>query len=115
MIFKVKEYMFNVLPWGPVGILQTGPGCGGTRHRHETGPEAASAALADLREQLKNHLVHVERQQAAGPKRLLPPSAEEVDMLTGKLKDAIKELETHRAELTKKPRPAAKKTAAKTP
>jgi hypothetical protein len=71
--------------------------------------EDSLAVLSVLKEQLQQQLVEVEREQATIERGLAPKTVEEVDMLTGKLNDALKELKTRRVELAKKPRAARKK------
>ena len=67
------------------------------------GPSVASTsdALLQLREQLKQQLAVVEKQYAAAQENLKPQTVEQVDLLTSKLNDALEELKTRRAELTK--------------
>ena len=70
-----------------------------------TSQEDSLAALSVLKEQLTQQLAVVEREQAALEKGLAPQTVEEVDMLTDKLNEALKELKTRRADLVKKPKP----------
>jgi hypothetical protein len=72
-------------------------------------PEDSLAVLSVLKDQLQKQLVEVEREQAVLERNLAPKTVAEVDMLTGKLNDALKELKTRRVELAKKPRAARKK------
>jgi hypothetical protein len=74
-----------------------------------TSQEDSLASLSALKEQLTQQLAVVEREQAALEKGLAPQTVEEVDMLTGKLNEALKELKSRRAELVKKPKPARSK------
>jgi hypothetical protein len=67
------------------------------------------AALAALKEQLKQQLAKVEEMQAAAEESLLPKTVEEVDMLIKKFDEALVELKARRAELAKKPKPPGKK------
>jgi DNA-binding transcriptional MerR regulator len=71
--------------------------------------EDSLAALSTLKEQLKQQLSEVEREQAALEKSMAPQTIEEVDMLTDKLNDALKELKARRVELAKKPKAARTK------
>ncbi len=57
--------------------------------------------LSALKEQLKEQLAQVERQEAATEQGLLPQTVEEVDTLTKKLQEALDELKARRAELSK--------------
>jgi hypothetical protein len=65
--------------------------------------QLAVAALSALKEQLKQQLAEVEKQQAAAEADLQPQTVEDVDTLTKKLKDALDELKARRAELSGKP------------
>jgi len=89
-------------------------GCGKSRDLCQTHPETAYgstslAALAALKEQLKEQIAEIEKQQAAIEESLLPKTVEEVDMLTKKLKEALEELEARRKELHNKPESAGDK------
>jgi hypothetical protein len=72
-------------------------------------PPTSLAALAALKEQLKQQLAAVEKQQAAVEESLRPSTIEEVDLLTKKLNEALVELKKRRAELSRKPKPARNK------
>jgi len=117
MAFRVNNLMINVLPSGQIEERtdNVGTPCAGTRLAGPGGNAASKAALATLKRQLKQQLAAVEKQQTASPDSLLPQSVGEVDDLTTKLNGALKELKIRRSELSKKPAPVAKKTAAKTP
>jgi len=64
-------------------------------------PTATFQALSILKEQLKQQLAEVEKQQAAIEDCLLPKTIEEVDKLSEKLTEALKELRERRAELSR--------------
>src|SRR5271166_3045658 len=64
-------------------------------------PTATFQALSILKEQLKQQLAEVEKQQAAIEDCLLPKTIEEVDKLSEKLTEALKELKARRAELSR--------------
>jgi len=74
-----------------------------------TSQEDSLTTLAVLKEQLTQQLAEVEREQTALEKGMAPQTVEEVDMLTDKLNEALKELKARRAELVKKPKPARTK------
>jgi hypothetical protein len=71
-----------------------------------TSPDASLAALSILKEQLKQQLAEVETEQAAIEKSMLPQTVEQVDELSAKLTDALRELEALRRELSSKAKPA---------
>src|SRR5208283_4932368 len=64
-------------------------------------PTATFQALSILKEQLKQQLAEVEKQQAAIEDCLLPKTIQEVDKLSEKLTEALKELRERRAELSR--------------
>ena len=57
--------------------------------------------LAVLKEQLKQQLAEVEKQETAAEASLQPQTVEEVDALAEKLREALEELKARRAELSK--------------
>jgi hypothetical protein len=73
-----------------------------TRTGFDLSPEDSLNALSALKEQLKQQLAEVEKQQAAAAESTLPQTVEEVDMLTKKLNDALEELKVRRSELSKR-------------
>jgi hypothetical protein len=57
------------------------------------------ASLSALKEQLKQQLADVEKQQQATEDSLRPNTVAQVDELQKKLQDALEELKARRAEL----------------
>ncbi|MGD0630560.1 MAG: hypothetical protein ABR987_14610 [Terracidiphilus sp.] len=79
----------------------------GERAKDEGTSSAESlAALSILKEQLKHQLAEVEKEQAAIEKSMLPQTIEQVDDLSAKLTEALKELKELRHELSSKAKPA---------
>jgi hypothetical protein len=64
-------------------------------------PEDAVSALSALKEQLRQQLDEVERQEKAIEESLRPQTVAEVDNLQKKLQDAMEELRKLRPELEK--------------
>ena len=62
-------------------------------------PESSLAALSALKEQLKQQLAAVEKQEKATEESLRPQTVAEVDDLLKKLGEAVEELKSRRAEL----------------
>lgn len=58
--------------------------------------------LADLKDQLKRQLAHIEQHEAAAQENFQPKNVEEIDHLTKKLTEAVEDLKARRAELSKK-------------
>lgn len=83
-------------------------GCGGTEtacHFTRAGLDYGTTAptdLAALKEQLKQQIAAIEKQQAAEEENLRPQTVEDVDMLTAKLNEALEELKARRTELARK-------------
>jgi hypothetical protein len=75
----------------------------------ETSSAESLAALSILKEQLKQQLVEVEREQAAIEKSLLPQTVEQVDDLSRKLTEALQELKELKLELSGNAKPAEDK------
>lgn len=63
------------------------------------GPEGSLAALSALKEQLKQQLAEVEKQEKATEESLRPQSVAQVDELQKKLEGALEELKSRRKEL----------------
>jgi hypothetical protein len=63
--------------------------------------ENSLTALSTLKDQLRQQLAEVEKQQATLEAGLLPQTVEEVDKLSNKLHEALEELKARRAELSK--------------
>jgi hypothetical protein len=61
----------------------------------------SGTGLSTLKDQLKQQLAEVEKQEAAAQASLQPQTVEEVDTLTKKLQEALEELKARRAELSK--------------
>jgi hypothetical protein len=125
MEFKSKDLLISSIPSEPLNcgfsFLWCTPFlcfgslllCGGTEtfcHRSAlvTSPSQSLASLATLKEQLKQQIAEIEKQQAAIEKGLSPQTVEEIDVLEGKLHVAIEELKIRKAELTEKPESAEK-------
>lgn len=126
MEFKSKDLLISSIPseslncgfsfWWCTPFLCFGSllNCGGTEtlcHRSVTAASSSQslAALAALKEQLKQQIAEIEKQQAAIEERLLPQTVEEIDTLAEKLHVAIEELKIRKSELTEKPESAEKK------
>jgi hypothetical protein len=115
MPFKIKDLMIGSLPSGKaadIGARTDGCSGGETTDWVDllfTPPATSVAALAILKERLHRQLAEVDKQLVAAEESLRPQTVEEVDMLTGKLKEALEELKVRRAELSKKPKPPGKK------
>jgi hypothetical protein len=109
MAFKIKDLMVSYLPSGNVdaGIFERTVDCSGneTTLPFLVPPEGSIAALATLKELLHRQLAEVDKQLVAAEENLRPQTIEEVDMLTGKLNEALEELKDRRAELEKQPKP----------
>lgn len=65
-------------------------------------PEQELAGLSALKDQLKQQLAEVEKQEQATEESLHPQTVAEADELQQKLQGALEELKAHRAELMKK-------------
>jgi hypothetical protein len=74
-----------------------------------TSSAASLAALSTLKEQLKQQLAEVEKEQAAVEESLLPQTVEQVDELSKKLTEALQELKVLKQKLSSKPKPAGGK------
>jgi hypothetical protein len=74
-----------------------------------TASATSLAALSILKEQLKQQLAEVEKEQAAVEESLLPQTVEQVDDLSKKLTEALQELKVLKQKLSSKPKPAGKK------
>lgn len=74
-----------------------------------TSSAASFAALSILKEQLKQQLAEVEKEQAAVEESLLPQTVEQVDELSKKLTEALQELKVLKQKLSRKPKSAGGK------
>jgi len=74
-----------------------------------TSSAASLAALSILKDQLKQQLAEVEKEQAAVEESLLPQTVEQVDKLSKKLTEALQELKVLKQKLSSKPKPAGGK------
>ncbi|MGO9339442.1 MAG: hypothetical protein ACLPY1_18240 [Terracidiphilus sp.] len=82
----------------------------GTKAKDAGSSSAASfEALLILKEQLKQQLAEVEKEQAALEKCLLPQTVEQVDDLSKKLTEALQELKVLKQKLSSKPKPTGNK------
>jgi hypothetical protein len=96
-------------------IACTNVSCGGytwegTKAKDAGTSSAASfAALSILKEQLKQQLAEVEKEQAAVEESLLPQTVEQVDELSKKLTEALQELKVIKQKLSRKPKSAGGK------
>ncbi len=64
--------------------------------------------MTALKEQLKQQLAEVEKQEQAAAESMRPQTVAEVDNLQKKLQDALDELKARRAELAQKEKAAPK-------
>jgi septal ring factor EnvC (AmiA/AmiB activator) len=117
MAFKIKDLMINDLseprgyqdPFYPIITCSCGPrslvlacgctfGSGGPLSPFD--PAASLESLKALREQLKQQIAEIDKQEAILEQEL-PPTVEEVDKLSAKLTEALEALREHRANLDK--------------
>ena len=111
MPFKIKDLMINDLSEprdeGPIqdrtcNPITRGGAClnGSALNFNPFDPSESLESLVALKEQLKQQIAQIERQQALVERNLLPQTVEEVDALAAKLNAALDELRALRARLS---------------
>lgn len=97
---------------GPITCLGTGcvaGSCAGTEVCTPTidpGPWRSQEQFAAIKEQLKQALAEVEREEKAAEEKLRPQTVAEVDSLQKRLREALSDLDKRKQELEKKEKPS---------
>jgi len=110
--FGCTIWVTNICRVGPTFVTCQFATCGVTINPGPTiqvDPEGVSNQLAAVKAQLQQELAAIETQEKAMADALRPQTAEDVEELQGKLRDAIAELDKQKQELQKKSDKPSKK------